>query len=332
MTDCRTRSILKVPKDQALAFIRLVVATVFTFYYFFGLLGAETNLVCSVIVVAGLLHAILLLQGPYVSWLRTPTRKWIQIFLDLFFISFMVDVSGSSGQYLIFFYYLPIINMAANFGLVEAIKGAALAGLMLLAFRLPELTSAFFMETASFLVMALFVGILLDRELYPHRAGADTDSLTGLLTKVPFRQLLEKELTSTGYESLTLLVIDVDNFQELNERYGYAVGDQVLVALSQLIQNGVRKRDVVARYSGQEFVIMLPETGEAEARQIATRLQASLAEAVFPGIEGNVQISAGLAVAPYEADTVDGLLSLARKRMYRGKDLGGNRVVSSLTE
>src|SRR4051812_38073153 len=112
---------------------------------------------------------------------------------------------------------------------------------------------------------------------------AFTDYLTGLKTRGYFEQQLELELKRCERKKapLALLMIDIDFFKPLNDRYGHHVGDQVLRDVSSLLTKDMREVDTVARYGGEEFVIILPETPAASAVRVAQRIRKSVEQAKF---------------------------------------------------
>lgn len=152
------------------------------------------------------------------------------------------------------------------------------------------------------------------------------DGLTGLFDQSTFRLRLRRELErARRYElPLSVLLLDLDHFKRLNDEHGHLVGDQVLARLGQILREQVRAVDLVARYGGEEFAVVLPETGAAEARELAERLRATV-EAEFSGDLG-VTLSAGVAANPRREASVEEVISAADKALYVSKEGGRNRV------
>ncbi len=165
---------------------------------------------------------------------------------------------------------------------------------------------------------------------------ATTDELTGVPNRRFFLESLERELRKltrvAAGQPLSVLVIDLDRFKSINDRYGHAAGDAVLRGVAQRLARGVRATDLAARYGGEEFAILLPGTDRAGARYLAEKLRAEIegAEFLYDGRPLPVTISVGVAtieeVPRYEPTLGDDLLRRADQAMYRAKTGGRNRV------
>src|SRR5579871_4506067 len=162
---------------------------------------------------------------------------------------------------------------------------------------------------------------------------AFTDYLTGLKTRGYFEQQLELEIKRCERKKtrLALIMVDIDFFKQLNDRFGHHVGDQVLRDVAALLTKDMREVDTVARYGGEEFVIILPETTGPGAVRVAQRLRHSVEQARFfaggPGAIEHLTISLG--VAMYETDTrfKRDLIQFADTALYEAKSRGRNQVV-----
>ena len=158
------------------------------------------------------------------------------------------------------------------------------------------------------------------------RFQATTDSLTGLFNRLKFNQALAAEISrSMRYgTSLSLLLYDVDNFKTVNDTHGHQIGDKVLVQLSRFVPSLLRNTDLLARWGGEEFVILTPGADGEMAYQTAEKLRIAIEHARFDSI-GMVTCSFG--VAEYvQGDTADTLISRADDALYRAKLNGRNRV------
>jgi diguanylate cyclase (GGDEF)-like protein len=163
------------------------------------------------------------------------------------------------------------------------------------------------------------------------KAQAVTDELTGLANRRRFMEVLELELKrSDRFDSpLALVLADLDDFKLVNDRFGHQTGDDVLRALSRVLEASLRDVDLPARLGGEEFAVLLPETDAVGAEGLAERLRAELAslDLQAPGAKTfNVTASFGVAVYP-EAGSGDELLTLADTALYAAKADGKNRVV-----
>jgi diguanylate cyclase (GGDEF)-like protein len=162
------------------------------------------------------------------------------------------------------------------------------------------------------------------------RALADTDPLTGIPNRRVFDQRIAEELDrARRYDQVvTIALIDIDDFKRINDSCGHQVGDRVLKQMAALLRRELRTMDFVARIGGEEFVIVLPETGGTGARLFADRVLRRIANHRFSdGTDDiNVTASAGLATFPDDrAEDADALLKLADENLYRAKHAGRNR-------
>lgn len=167
----------------------------------------------------------------------------------------------------------------------------------------------------------------LNREL---EQLAVTDELTALYNYRYFRAALEQLLQKHRSASLALLMLDLDYFKEINDRYGHDQGNEVLAEFGRLLKASVREDDVVVRYGGEEFAVILPYTNAAQAVQVAERLRASAAAHIFQVSTGEViplTVSIGVSVFPDDAKDKNELISHADLALYRAKQAGRNRVV-----
>jgi diguanylate cyclase (GGDEF)-like protein/hemerythrin-like metal-binding protein/PAS domain S-box-containing protein len=157
---------------------------------------------------------------------------------------------------------------------------------------------------------------------------ATTDALTGAWNRRHFEQVAEVEITQAQRYGvpLSLMIFDIDHFKSINDRYGHQAGDQVLVGLTQLVRRHLRAADLLARWGGEEFVVMMPHCGEEEAIALADKVRGLVAGTPFPTV-GRVTASFGVAaVAPEE--TLDVWLKRVDDALYRAKEGGRNRVVA----
>jgi diguanylate cyclase (GGDEF)-like protein len=129
--------------------------------------------------------------------------------------------------------------------------------------------------------------------------------------------------------SMALVLIDLDHFKRVNDTYGHQVGDQVLQAFAQAAQSALRETDIIGRWGGEEFVVLLPDTFPADRAMIAVeRIQAILADAqLCPGVPSlRVSFSAGVAV-PRTGESLDAMLERADRALYAAKEQGRRRAI-----
>jgi diguanylate cyclase (GGDEF)-like protein/PAS domain S-box-containing protein len=170
---------------------------------------------------------------------------------------------------------------------------------------------------------------LLEDEL---KRQVKTDFLTGLNSRSHFIEQGELELSrSIRYENpLSIFMLDIDFFKQVNDSHGHKMGDTVLKKLAEVCGNTLRDVDIVGRLGGEEFAILLPETEMNDAKDVAERLRNAIASAKVPLSTGDqplqFTVSIGLASLASKDDNLDVLLNLADKALYEAKNSGRNRV------
>jgi len=161
---------------------------------------------------------------------------------------------------------------------------------------------------------------------------AITDSLTGLFNRRQLLELADREVLHANryHRQLSLIIFDLDHFKKVNDSFGHAAGDRVLVAVSGFVQNAVRKCDIVGRYGGEEFALLLPETGAQEAFTMFERIRIAISELSIE-LEHqtiSVTISAGISEVQQREtrETLEHLLDRADRALYVAKAEGRNRT------
>jgi diguanylate cyclase (GGDEF)-like protein len=227
-------------------------------------------------------------------------------------------------------------------GVAYALLTAAAAAVGLLLIRLaftfvPSLTYEFLTNRLTYIyvfvvtaIVFLVLGYILGRRIDELGRLSATDALTGLPNRRAFQIRLRDEWQrARRYGSpLSFLLIDIDGLKEINDQRGHPAGDQVLRAAAQAISVTMRVTDFAARWGGDEFVIVAPNTVRRSAQQLAQRLLGALSEQA-PAPDTRVTISVGVATAEPSRDpsaTVDRLLEAADGALYQAKRDGRNRV------
>lgn len=162
------------------------------------------------------------------------------------------------------------------------------------------------------------------------RRLASTDALTGLLNRRAFLDAAERERSRADRHVLpvSLLLLDVDHFKAVNDTYGHAAGDEVLRNVSKVLLGVARRSDIVARWGGEEFVVLLPQTSEAGARVAAERIRQAIAAMTHKLPSGkSINVTASIGVAGADAPWgLDTIIVRADSAMYAAKGRGRNRV------
>jgi diguanylate cyclase (GGDEF)-like protein/putative nucleotidyltransferase with HDIG domain len=244
--------------------------------------------------------------------------------------------SGASPSPLVFFYlwiplYASYFLTRREAALQVAYVGLAYAGL--LALRPPSSSAPawWIVGMGTLLVAAIVITTMRVRvELLISRLydAARTDALTSLANRRGFRELLDLELERSrrGETEMTVLVGDLDRFKAVNDRSGHQVGDVALQRVARLLNEGKRQVDSAARVGGEEFALILPDSGADGAFVLAERLRSALA-GEFAEDSVAITISFGLATYPEHGETAASLLRAADEALYAAKDSGRNRTV-----
>jgi diguanylate cyclase (GGDEF)-like protein len=161
------------------------------------------------------------------------------------------------------------------------------------------------------------------------------DELTGAYNRRYFRKMLEIEMkrAERANSHVSLLIMDVDHFKNFNDTYGHLQGDRMLKRLTEVIQENIRASDVLARFGGEEFVVMLPDTTLYEASKTAHKIQALMAQNLWIELgegslpkQASTTVSIGISSSPQPATDIDSLIHTADIALYEAKEGGRNQV------
>jgi diguanylate cyclase (GGDEF)-like protein len=190
--------------------------------------------------------------------------------------------------------------------------------------RIPTATVRALAQAAMHTALALHNARLLSE----NERLATRDSLTGLANRRLFDESLQREVARAQRLAapLSLLVLDVDHFKQVNDSYGHQIGDAVLREVADALVANTKSFDVAARYGGDEFVLLLPGCSLADAAGVADRVRDGIARSVG---EAPVTISVGLATMPDNASDAERLMAAADAALYDAKRTGRDRVESS---
>src|SRR5215467_8839063 len=162
---------------------------------------------------------------------------------------------------------------------------------------------------------------------------ATVDGMTGLFNRRHFLALADIEWSryQRHWRPLSLLMLDIDQFKSINDRFGHDAGDHVIVQIAEMCRQQKRKSDVVARFGGEEFLLLLPETQLSEAQVVAERLRQQVEASVLSIASHaiNTTVSIGVAQASSSMKTIFDLIKVADHAMYAAKHGGRNRVCAA---
>lgn len=168
--------------------------------------------------------------------------------------------------------------------------------------------------------------IITDSFLLALRDNVERDHLTGLYNRLALERIFRRLVTRKGM-FLALAMLDIDNFKDINDRYGHLAGDDVLRRLGVILAGSLRGDDVVVRFGGEEFVLLFPDTDYERVGIPLNRILSEIAVEEFPGV-GSITVSIGVAeLAEDKPSNLDELLYFADKALYRAKVEGKGRVV-----
>ena len=273
------------------------------------------------------------------SLLKLAVETWVMIL----FIAWVVWFTGKINSPLLNLFLLPVIASSLILGkIMTAVEVLVIAGCYMgLAYH----PSANSFATLSYwggmlallapVILVAYITTMLAADIRyavdKIRQVSDTDDLTGLYNMRAFSSILQrafKQSVRHGH-TLSVLMVDSDNLKNVNDSYGHEAGNRLLQHLVRCIHDELRASDVMARFGGDEFVILLPETNRRGAQEVAERIRRSIESSRFSAREGDINITVSLGIASYPEDggNLEIILDKADKAMYRAKQRGRNRVV-----
>jgi diguanylate cyclase (GGDEF)-like protein len=243
--------------------------------------------------------------------------------------------SASRGGYSVLFQgeqwvleVLPLHNLEDHpVGLLVAVQADTLTA------GLRRTRNTEFVMLFLFSFMGYAASMMIQRDRDQLKRMAQTDLLTGLYNRKGFQSRADEEWArAVRYGRVfSLLLFDIDHFKRVNDRYGHAVGDEVLREVSRVMCAVARKSDVMFRWGGEEFLVLLPETAREAAGQAAEKFRRAIEEGV--SVKGDpVTVSVGVATWSNQENSFDTLAHAADEAMYRAKEEGRNRVCMAVNE
>lgn len=290
-------------------------------------------------------YAAFVLGFRYTNFYTTESR-WkiaIETFVMLLFITWVLWFTGKLESPLVNAYLLVIITSALTLGkLATMLEMALIAACFIL---LGEYSSSREVFTLAYIggltaqlapmILVAYITTMFSADirfgLNQARLLSETDDLTGLYNMRGFSIMADRLFAqATRYNRpATMLMIDSDNLKTVNDKHGHEAGNRLLKQLAKCIANELRHTDVLARYGGDEFVVLLPETASDRAIEVAQRilLATNITRLDFQGHRIETSVSIGLACYPEDGRSIDAILSRADRAMYLAKEQGRNRVV-----
>lgn len=265
--------------------------------------------------------------GERQRWLLA-IHTWVMIG---FITWFLYRTQGVDGP-LMSLYLLAVVTSALTLGvLATVLQVAAIAACILLLFQLagesiatPANLAIFGTNVITFLIVGYLTAALVDAIHVSNRMllkMASLDELTGLFNRRAFNDMVKPihSIARRSRRPYSVIVIDMDDLKIINDSFGHGAGDRAIQALARQLKDCKRGSDLLARYGGDEFVMLLPDTDADGARTMMQRL-------IVAGKDGGPRISVGVACYPEHGDRFEQLLEHADSAMYHSKSSGGNRV------
>ena len=264
-------------------------------------------------------------------------------FVFLIFLRKSVGTFGFSLGYL----YITLISLS---GLWFGVRGGVLAAILASSIFVIEVNIfkywAFRELVVRGLSLRIFIYFLggigigylshLEKSLKEKlKALAFYDELTGCINFRWIIKIIEHEIARCRryHKELTLVMVDIDHFKEINDTYGHVRGNIILSKFAEIIKTSVRNVDMVGRYGGEEFLIILPEATQQQSLAVMERIREKLAQLTrFPSSVKNresisIKFSAGIVSFPYNSTDLEDLIDLADRALYKAKREGRNRIV-----
>lgn len=329
--------------SRTVAEIEWLLLVLVLLYQVFSKTSGETQIA---IAMALFLYAAFIMSFHYANF-YTRVSRWkiaIETWGMIAFITCVLWYTGRLESPLVNTYLLVIITSALALGRLTTLTelGLIAACFLLLGHQsdINELFSlshigAVVAQFAPFMLVAYITTMFSSDIRYglsKAKLVAETDELTSLLNRRGFAIVAAKMLgqTSRHNRELSVLMIDSDNLKQINDKHGHKTGDKLLLTLVRIIQGQLRETDVLARYGGDEFVVLLPEAGATGAFEVAERIRESISRASLDldGKAAKLTVSMGISTYPADGRTLDTLVDNADKAMYKAKMKGRDKVIT----
>lgn len=290
-------------------------------------------------------YAAFILSFRYTNFYKTESR-WkiaIETLVMLLFITWVLWFTGKLASPLVNTYLLVIITSALTLGkLVTTLEMALIATCFVL---LGEHPSAGGVSTLAYIgglaaqlapmILVAYITTMFSADirfgLNQARLLSETDDLTGLYNMRGFTIMVDRLFAqAVRYNRpASMLMIDSDNLKAVNDQHGHEAGNRLLKQVAKCIETELRHTDVLARFGGDEFVALLPETAADRAIEVAQRILQAVATAPleFEGKSIETSVSIGLACYPEDGRSIDAIQARADRAMYLAKEQGRNRVM-----
>ena len=298
----------------------------------------------TVAIYAGLIaYSVVIIGFHYVNFIRRPSR-WslaVETWIMIVFITWVLLYTGRLDSPLLHLYLLPIITSALTLGQMVTLLqvGLIAACYLFLGYStsvtfLSIITAGNFATDLAPMLLVAYITTMLSQDILNAMARiklvSETDALTGALNMRAFNSIAVREcaLADRYNRIFALLMIDSDNLKKVNDNHGHDAGDRLIRLIVASIKRDLRITDVTARYGGDEFVCLLPETPAEAAAEVAERIRQGIA--ATPLVSGAdsipISVSIGVAAYPEHGENFEAVSKSADRALYASKAQGRNRV------
>ena len=279
---------------------------------------------------------------------RTRTRLMIESWSMVVFITAVLWFTGKSGSPLLNLYLLPIIASALILGKVMTFVEMVAIALCFMALHYDPKTRslasvAYWGELLALLapvILVAYITTMLSADIRyavdKIKRVSDTDDLTGLYNMRAFSAILHRAFKQSvrHAHTLSIVMIDCDNLKTVNDTHGHEAGNRLLQHAVRCIREELRGSDVLARFGGDEFIALLPETESRGAREMGERIRRAI-EGTNMDVRGgeiHTTVSVGVASYPLDGGSLEVIIDKADRAMYKAKQQGRNKVVAASEE
>jgi diguanylate cyclase (GGDEF)-like protein len=323
----------------------LLVILVLLFHVFQD--SGEDN---TVAIYAGLtVFSAVIIGFHYLNFVVKPGR-WslaVETWIMILFITWVLYYTGRLDSPLLNLYLLPIVTSALTLGQMVTLLQVGLIAACYLFLGYTTSTSFVSIITAGNfaadlapMLLVAYITTMLSQDILNAmsriRLISETDELTHAYNMRAFNSIARREcaLADRYNRTFSLLMVDSDNLKKVNDAHGHEAGDRLIKLVVRCIRDDLRTTDVVARYGGDEFMCLLPETGRDAAAMVAERIRARIAATALSAGAGAVPttVSIGVATYPADGDDFDKLAKNADRALYASKEQGRNRVTAFVAE
>ncbi len=291
-----------------------------------------------------LAFAAFVLAFRYLNFYKTETR-WklaIEVWVMIAYITSVLWYTGKIDSPLVNLYLLVIITSGLTLGKITTFLVLGLITSLYIfmgtlsinhiSFSLDNFSNMMTVFSPyliiAYLTTMLSADLRFARMMFKHLS--ETDEMTGLMNRRSFSDVITNEHNkSARYKhAYSILMVDADGLKAVNDKHGHEAGNKLITTLAKTIKSCLRDSDSLARYGGDEFIVLLPETDKKQAEEAGERIRKAVENAAFDmnGNQINATVSIGVTSYPEDADSVDSALSKADRALYKSKREGRNKV------